>query len=57
MFFFISSVLSVIVWLLVALFFDFSIVGLLVGLVVSWVFKEFIAPIIIIGIGEKTANK
>lgn len=53
MFFFISSLLSVIVWYLVASFFDFSIIGVILGLIASWIFKEFIAPIIIIGIGEK----
>lgn len=57
MFFFINWVLSVVVWIFIAYLFDFSILGWIIGLIVSWVYKELIGPMIIIAIGDNTINK
>lgn len=57
MFFFINWVLSVVVWIFIAYLFGFSILGWIVGLIVSWLYKEFIGPMIIIAIGDNTINK
>jgi len=41
----------------IAYLFGFSILGWIVGLIVSWLYKEFIGPMIIIAIGDNTINK
>ena len=57
MFFFLNNLISVIVWLIVAYLFDFSIWGWIIGLIASFLYKEFIGPMIIIAIGDNTINK
>jgi len=57
MFFFINWVLSVVVWIFITYLFGFSILGWIVGLIVSWLYKEFIGPMIIIAILDNTINK
>lgn len=57
MFFFINYVLSLVLWLLIAYLFDFSILGWIIGLIISWLYKEFIGPMIIIAVGEKTIKE
>jgi len=57
MLFFLNNLISVIVWLLVAYLFSFSIVGWIIGLVVSFLYKEFVGPMLIIVIGDNTINK
>jgi len=53
MFFFINYLLSAIVWLVIAYLFDFSVWGWILGLIASFIFKEFIGPLIIIRSGDK----
>lgn len=53
MFSFLNNLLSVIVWLLVAYLLNFSILGWIIGLIASFIFKEFIGPLIIIRAGDK----
>ena len=53
MFFFINSLLSVIVWLIITYLFGFSLLGWIIGWVVSFIFYEFIGPILITKIGDR----
>lgn len=53
MFFFINNLISAIVWLLIAYLFNFSVIGWIVGLVVSYIFHEFIGPLLIVKSGDK----
>lgn len=57
MFFFLNWVISAIIWLLIAYLFNFSIWGWIIGLVVSFLYKEFIGPMIIIAFGDNIINK
>ncbi len=53
MFFIINNILSVIVWLLVAYLLNFSVWGWIIGLIASFIFKEFIGPLLIIRAFDK----
>lgn len=53
MFFFLNWVISAIIWLLIAYLFNFSILGWIVGLIVSFIYKEFIGPLLLIKTGDK----
>jgi multisubunit Na+/H+ antiporter MnhE subunit len=53
MFFFLNWAISAIIWLLIAYLFNFSILGWIVGLIVSFIYKEFIVPLFIIKTGDK----
>lgn len=57
MVFFINWVLSVFVWVLIAYFFEFSFLGWIIGLIVSFLYKEFVGPKLIITIGDNTIYK
>lgn len=57
MFFFINWVVSAIVWVVIAYLFHFSFLGWFIGLIVSFIYKEFIGPKLIIAIGDNTFNK
>ncbi|MCL5030092.1 MAG: hypothetical protein M1480_13850 [Bacteroidetes bacterium] len=45
--FFIEWVLSPLVWVLTAYLFHYSVIGWIIGLIVSFIFKEFIAPVLV----------
>ncbi len=57
MFFLLNNIISVIVWLGIAYLFNFSVIGWIVGLIGSFIFHEFIGPLIIIKSGDKHIDK
>jgi multisubunit Na+/H+ antiporter MnhE subunit len=57
LFFFLNNLISVIVWLLVAYLFNFSVIGWIVGLVASFIFHEFIGPLFTVKSGDKYLDK
>lgn len=54
---FLRSFISVIIWLVISWLLNFSILGWIVGLIVSFIAYEFILPIIIISAGDNIINK
>ncbi len=56
MFFFLNWIISAIIWLLIAYLFHFSILGWIIGLIISFIYKEFIGPLLIVRTGDKIIN-
>jgi hypothetical protein len=54
---YIHKFISIIVLLIIAYLLDFSVWGWIIGLVVSYIFDEFILPFCFIHLGEKFLKK
>lgn len=50
---FVNYLISVLIWVLIAYLFNFSILGWIIGLIISFIYKEFIGPLLIISSGDK----
>ena len=56
MFLFLNWIISAIIWLLIAYLFHFSILGWIIGLIISFIYEKFIGPLLIISAGDKVIN-
>ena len=54
---FLNSLISAVIWFVIAWLLNFSVWGWIVGLVISFIAYEFVIPLIIISAGDKIINK
>lgn len=49
-------IISAIIWLIIAYLFNFSFIGWIIGLIISFLFKEFIGPLFILKTDDRILN-
>jgi len=57
MFFSINWIISIVVFILVAAFLKFTIIGWILGIIASYIYKEFIGPLLIVKTVDDIINK